>query len=241
MVDTVRWQQANPGSSLPPLIYRVITFPRQQPRHDGARPQPSRNVLDLFFQRHPQVVHDLHESIPFLYISTVTVHTTRGLIRWQSMNGTDGVQRSTDAYRKGPSLCLERTGLRRLAPNYMFWAAHGHNAIGRFFTRHLATASPRLRTASFRDASQRQWFRPNPPLPQVKWSLRNNVNFQQSGILLALNYMAENHEHFLKPSAAGQKSRCKSDDRRTRRLRFSGRSKTPRTTARSPEPASPPW
>ena len=33
---------------------------------------------------------------------------------------------------------------------------------------------------SWRGASDREWYRPNPPLPTVRWSLRNNVNYQQS-------------------------------------------------------------
>ncbi|MFL6228621.1 MAG: hypothetical protein ACJ741_07555, partial [Pyrinomonadaceae bacterium] len=37
----------------------------------------------------------------------------------------------------------------------------------------------------------------NPPLPRVKWSMRNNVNMQESGVLLAMNYTARNREKFL--------------------------------------------
>ena len=29
--------------------------------------------------------------------------------------------------------------------------------------------------------AQRDWFRPNPPQPRVKWSLRNNINMQRVG------------------------------------------------------------
>ncbi|HTG16697.1 MAG TPA: hypothetical protein VK747_15715, partial [Blastocatellia bacterium] len=45
--------------------------------------------------------------------------------------------------------------------------------------------------------SQRDWFRPNPPLPWVKWSIRNNINLQQSGILFAMNYVANQKDRFL--------------------------------------------
>ena len=48
-----------------------------------------------------------------------------------------------------------------------------------------------------RGQSDRAWFRPNPPLPTVKWSLRNNINYQQSGILLALSDFADRRQHFL--------------------------------------------
>src|SRR5207237_5834758 len=49
-----------------------------------------------------------------------------------------------------------------------------------------------------RAESQRDWFRPNPPLPRVKWSLRNNVNMQESAILLAMNFVSNNKDSFLK-------------------------------------------
>ena len=46
--------------------------------------------------------------------------------------------------------------------------------------------------------AQRDWFRPNPPQPRVKWSLRNNINMQQSAILLAMNFVSNNKDRFLK-------------------------------------------
>jgi hypothetical protein len=82
--------------------------------------------------------------------------------------------------------------------NYMMEAAHGHNAIGRFYeTFGNGGADTRERTVSATQSS-RAWFRQNPPLPRVKWSHRNNVNMQQSALLLALNYTASNKETFLR-------------------------------------------
>ncbi|MFQ6038030.1 MAG: hypothetical protein ACE5LV_05360, partial [Candidatus Aminicenantales bacterium] len=40
-------------------------------------------------------------------------------------------------------------------------------------------------------------YRPNPPLKAVKWSIRNNINLQQSGVLFALKHVAENSRKFL--------------------------------------------
>ena len=39
--------------------------------------------------------------------------------------------------------------------------------------------------------------RPNPPQPRVKWSMRNNVNLQQSAILLAMNFVSNDKDRFL--------------------------------------------
>ena len=43
----------------------------------------------------------------------------------------------------------------------------------------------------------REWFRPNPPLSRVNWSLRNNVNIQESGLLYSLSYTADHAQEFL--------------------------------------------
>src|SRR6266705_2835442 len=82
------------------------------------------------------------------------------------------------------------------APNYMFYVANGHNAIGRFYE----TFGGQVADTSVRNVgpqSQRDWFRPNPPLPWVKWSIRNNINMQQSAILFAMNYVANQKDRFL--------------------------------------------
>ena len=83
------------------------------------------------------------------------------------------------------------------APNYMFYIANGHNAIGRFYET-FGNGGADTRERKLPDSStSRTWYRPNPPLPKVKWSIRNNVNMQQSALLLALKYVADHGEEFL--------------------------------------------
>ena len=45
--------------------------------------------------------------------------------------------------------------------------------------------------------TSREWFRPNPPLPSIKWGPRANTNIQQSGVLLSLSHVAKNREMYL--------------------------------------------
>src|SRR5690606_16444533 len=45
---------------------------------------------------------------------------------------------------------------------------------------------------------ERTWYRPNPPLPKVLWSQRNNNNYTQAGLLTALDYFAANRTTFLR-------------------------------------------
>ncbi len=44
----------------------------------------------------------------------------------------------------------------------------------------------------------REWYRMNPALPKVRWSLRNNINLQQSGVLYALYNFALHAREYLR-------------------------------------------
>src|SRR4029079_16764642 len=46
--------------------------------------------------------------------------------------------------------------------------------------------------------TSRTWYRQNPPLPRVRWSLRNNNNYEMTGILISENYIASNRLYFLR-------------------------------------------
>src|SRR5207237_3228268 len=45
--------------------------------------------------------------------------------------------------------------------------------------------------------TSRRWDRPNPPVNGLKWCIRSNINYQQSGALIALKYVADHRETFL--------------------------------------------
>jgi hypothetical protein len=199
MVDLYNWRRAHEGQASPSLIYwgKYVA-------HDNNRDGMSlslaltRNVWKTFFDYHPLVLHDLHESVPFLYVSTgmgpynawydpvlisewqkLAYHEVEGMTK----RGVPGVW--THGFYDG------------WAANYMFLAANGHNAIGRFYeTFGNGGADTKKRTVPAASTT-RTWFRPNPPYPEVTWSIRNNVNLQQSASLLALNYTARNKAEFL--------------------------------------------
>src|SRR5207237_10611287 len=75
-------------------------------------------------------------------------------------------------------------------------AAQSHNALGRDYER-LDHKGADTMDRTLTQQPQRDWSRPNPPQPRVKWSMRNNVNMQESAILLAMNFVANNKERFL--------------------------------------------
>jgi hypothetical protein len=155
-------------------------------------------MMKTFLDWHPQVFHDLHESVPYLYTSTGTGPYNSWLdpivvSEWQKLayHEIEGMT------RRGVPGVWTHGFYDGWAPNYMFYIANGHNAIGRFYET-FGNGGADTRERKLPDSStSRTWYRPNPPLPQVKWSLRNNVNMQQSALLLALKYVADNREEFL--------------------------------------------
>ncbi|MGI8745422.1 MAG: M14 family zinc carboxypeptidase [Bryobacteraceae bacterium] len=198
-VDVYNYHKANPTKAAPTLVYwgKYVA-------HDNNRDSMSmalalsRIMMKTFFEYHPAVLHDLHESVPFLYVSTgmgpynawldpITVD------EWQKMAYVE-VEEMT---KRGVPGVWTHGFYDGWAPNYMFYVANGHNSIGRFyetFGGRGADTGPRTVPAT---QTTRTWFRPNPPLPRVNWSIRNNINLQESGILFAMNNTATNRKQFL--------------------------------------------
>ena len=198
MVDLWRYREANPELPTPPLVYwgKYVA-------HDNNRDQIgmaltlSQNAMKVYEMFHPQVMHDLHESIPFLYISTGTGPFNPALDplmidEWHRM----GFNEMDELTRRGMPGVWVHGFWDGWAPNYLFWLGAGRNTIARFYET-FGNRWPTTEKRVIRGTSDRAWYRQNPPLPVVDWSLRNNVNYQQSGVLFALHDMASNRQRFL--------------------------------------------
>jgi hypothetical protein len=199
MVDTYNYRKANDGKPAPGLIYWGHYVAHDNNRDGIAQAlQLSKAQMKNFLDWHPQVLHDLHESVPYLYTSTGTGPYNAWLdpivvSEWQKMAYFE-IEKMTE---RGVPGIWTHGFYDGWAPNYMFYVANGHNSIGRFYeTFGNGGADTRDRTLPANSTS-RTWFRPNPPLTRVKWSIRNNINLQQSALLFALSYTADHKEDFL--------------------------------------------
>jgi hypothetical protein len=158
----------------------------------------SQNVTKTYLDWHATVMHDLHESIPYLYISTGTGPYNAWLdpivtSEWQRL----AFYEVEELTRRGVVGVWTHGFYDGWAPNYLIWAATGHNAIGRFYeTFGNRGADTRERTLQ-PSATSREWFRPNPPMAKVNWSARDNINLQQSGLLLGLYNVASHGQEYL--------------------------------------------
>lgn len=198
-VDLYRYRKANPDKPAPSLLYWGKYVAHDNNRDGiGLALAFSRNITKTFLQFHPQVLHDLHESVPFLYTSTGMGPYNAWLDpivinEWQKLAWHE-VEEMT---KRGVPGVWTWGFYDGWGANYLMQVAHGHNSIGRFYeTFGNGGADTRDRTIPASQSS-RAWYRPNPPLARVKWSHRNNVNLQQSALLLAMNFTAQNRETFL--------------------------------------------
>ena len=197
-VDLLKIKQDDEDARVPRLLYwgKYVA-------HDNNRDaislslELSKHAMRTFLEYHPQVMHDLHESQPHLYTSTGTGPYNPWIDpilinEWHTL----AYEEINEMTKMGVPGVWTHGFYDGWAPNYAFYAANGHNSIGRFYeTQGAGNADTRRITTG--SASNRTWYRPNPPLPSVMWSIRNNVNLQQSALLIAMNYMARNRERFM--------------------------------------------
>ena len=198
-VDLYRWRKANPNRVAPSLIYWGKYVAHDNNRDGMALSLAlSRHMMRTFLEYHPQVLHDLHESVPFLYISTGMGPYNAWLDpivinEWQRLAYNE-VEQMT---RRGVPGVWTHGFYDGWAANYMFYVANGHNSIGRFYETFGGRGADTLERTVPPAQTTRTWFRPNPPLPKVRWSHRNNVNLQQSALLFGMSNVAGNRESFL--------------------------------------------
>ena len=197
-IDLHLARHRDPDSSLPARPLWWGPYVAHSANRDGMALSLNltRNIMRTFLEYQPTVLHDLHESASYLYTSTgrgpYNAWVDPVLINeWNRL-----------AYREVTELtALGVPGVYTYdfydgwTPNYMFWIANQRNSIGRFYETQAARDGS---THILSTRVDRQWHRPNTPLPQVVWSLRNNVNLQQSGLLIAMHEVAVNREEFLR-------------------------------------------
>jgi hypothetical protein len=198
MVDVYRYRKANKNIA-PGLIYWGKYTAHDNNRDGIVMSQVlTRTMMHAFFDWHPTVLHDLHESVPFLYTSTGTGPYNRELdpiviSEWNEL----AFQEITALTSRGLPGVWTHDFYDGWTPNYMFWVANGHNSIGRFYETYTSRGAD-CHTVKLPDRQTSvEWFRPNPPLNGVRWCIRNNINYQQSALLIALNYMARNGHRYL--------------------------------------------
>jgi hypothetical protein len=201
MVDLYRWHLAHPKENYPPLMYwgKYVA-------HDNNRDamavslKLTQNVLNTFVGWKAQVLHDLHESVPYLYDNTAGDGPFNAWVdpiltnEWEILGWRD----VADMTRLGMPGVFTHGNFDTWSPGYLMFIAAMHNGISRLYETFgnggADTVERQLRPEEY----NRTWFRQDPPLPKALWSQRNNNNYEETGLLTSLHYFAKEKEFFLK-------------------------------------------
>ncbi|MEO5818607.1 MAG: M14 family zinc carboxypeptidase [Gemmatimonadaceae bacterium] len=158
----------------------------------------TQNMNTGFLHWRPTIMHDLHESVPFLYTSTGTGPYNDQfdpivVNEWHTL----AYQEVTELTKRGLPGVWTHGFYDGWAPNYMLGIAQFRNSLGKFYETYTSGGADCQIVKLQGSATSKEWDRPNPPVNGVKWCIRSNINYQQSGVLVALNYVAKNHETFM--------------------------------------------
>ncbi len=147
-------------------------------------------VYRMMFEWHPQVIHDLHESIALL-------------LTW---NGTNPINTHVDPITYAERLELSFHEVQTLTgfgmPGVWTWnfgddwahlyldsIATNHNADGRGYETFGNGSAETMRSEQPGQETSVEWYRPLPPPKPASflWSARDNVNYNETAMLAALD------------------------------------------------------
>jgi hypothetical protein len=187
------------GKPRPPLMYWGKYVQHDNNRDGmGQYLQLTKALTKTILEWHPTVGHDLHEAQSYLYVSTGTGPYNNSLDpisvdEWWLLAETEVMEM---AKRSVPGVWTYGF-YDGWVPNYLLWISTTHNLFGRFYEVQSygpdVTANLQLQPT----VTSREWYRPNPPLPSIKWGPRNNTNIQESALMIAIHKVAQDHELYL--------------------------------------------
>ena len=194
-VDVFRWHLAHPDETWPSLVYWGHYVAHDNNRDAmGLTLKLSQNVLNTFVDQKAQVLHDLHESVPYLYDNTIGDGPYNAWLdplltnEWQLI-GWNNVQEMT---RLGMPGVFAFGNFDTWSLGYLMSLAAAHNGVSRLYETFGNGGAETLERTVSPSQTSRTWYRQNPPLPRVKWSQRNNNNYEETGLLIGLSYIANN-------------------------------------------------
>jgi hypothetical protein len=174
----------------PPYWGRYVFVDINRDAHQQTQAE-TQAIYRMFWDYHPVVIHDLHESFPLL----------------QTWNGNGPYNPNLDPIVTSAFLEMsfhEVTTMTALGmPGVWTWdfgdgyghhyvdsVAMNHNAIGRGYeTFGNATAETVERKLEPHEVTK-TWFRPWPAPNRFEWSMRDSVNYTETGLLAILDHSA---------------------------------------------------
>jgi zinc carboxypeptidase len=172
-----------------------------------------RALLDWYLQWHPPIMHDLHQSQTLLYTFSGQAPQNPNLdpilfAELPMMANFEMAQLS----KYGMPGVWTHGYVDMWSPGYLAFMSSNHNGMIRMYeiqgfsganTQKLRLGNPSggrgsapqpdaaAVTAGRSNQAQREWYRPWPATGEFDWSLRNNTNYAETGVLTALQYTSQ--------------------------------------------------
>jgi hypothetical protein len=200
-VDLYKWHLAHPGETWPPLAYwgKYVVHDNNRDAM-GATLALTRNIINAVVDHKVQVLHDLHESVPYLYDNTVGDGPYNAWVdpiltdEWQLL----GWNNMSEMTKFGMPGAFAHGTFDTWSPGYLMFIGAMHNGTSRLYETFGNAGADTVERKLQPNDYARTWYKQNPPLPKARWSQRNNNNYTITGLLTALSYYSENRRLFLK-------------------------------------------
>ena len=173
---------------------------------------PMRNLLAWYLNWHPPIMHELHESEPFMYTFSgqAPQNPTLDPILYGELPWFSNFEMA-QMIKYGMPGVWTHAFVDMWSPGYLGFMSSNHNGMLRMYetfgngganTMHrringgfgpgggagasLAAGGGAGGTARGGAPTDREWYRPLPPYKETDWSMRNNTNYMETGVLTAL-------------------------------------------------------
>jgi hypothetical protein len=158
----------------------------------------ARNLLGFYLEWHPPIMHDLHESHPFLYTFSGQAPQNSMLdpILYGEMPWFANFEVAQLAKYGMPGVWTHGF-VDMWSPGYVAFMSSNHNGLVRMYEtfgnggattmlRHVKPVPGASDDLHPNDETTREWFRPSPPYDMVQWSMRDNTNYMETALLSGL-------------------------------------------------------
>ncbi len=161
---------------------------------------PMRRLLAWYLQWHPPIMHELHESVPFMYTFSgqAPQNPTLDPILYGELPWFSNFEMA-QMIKYGMPGVWTHAFVDMWSPGYLGFMSSNHNGMMRMYetfgngganTMHRHVTDPTARGggggAMGPEPTEREWYRPLPPYKEVDWSMRDNTNYMETGVLSAL-------------------------------------------------------
>ncbi len=178
-----------------------------------------RSLLDWYFQYHPPIMHDLHQAQTLMYTFSGQAPQNPNLdpILYGELPMMANFEMSQMAKYGMPGVWTHGF-VDMWSPGYLSFMSSNHNGMIRMYEIEGSSGANTIKrrlgnpnqaggrggraggpggddapaaAAGRGNQSVREWYRPWPATGEFDWSLRNNTNYGETGVITALQYTSQ--------------------------------------------------